>query len=215
MSPRKKQPATDLPPMDWEKLLVGRETPPKQWWVSEAIERGTSNTELRAQAAMTLLSIPIGFEQEPGSKLVQVPALAKRYAAAFETTEHFAASMLDDQKGLHPDIYRVAVHTFLHIWAACNAVNPPSPNSRSWHGEDLKAADLVPELTQAALNASLVVQDLQERGLDCDLEKGPLLRDLPGHPVRPPKVQKAKKPPAEKSKQAPVTTAKPSKSMLF
>ena len=128
--------------------------------------------------------------------------LAKRYADAFETTEHFAASMLDDQKGLHPDIYRVAVHTFLHIWAACNAVNPPSPKSRSWHGEDLKPAELVPELTQAALNASLVVQDLQKRGLDCDLEKGPLLRDLPGHPVRPPKVKALGKKKAQKNETA-------------
>ena len=200
MSPRRRAPDVDLPPIEWKKLLVGRESPPKPWWVGEAISRGVSATELRAQAALTLMLVPIGGEPKPGSNLVQLPELAQMYGKAFESTEYFAATMLDDEKELHPDIYRVAVHTFLLLHAACEAINPPSPTSRSFRGEDIKERDLVPELVDAAKKASLVVQDMQKRGLDRDLEPGPLLRDLPGHPV---------KLPAQTKRWAPKAKAKP------
>lgn len=196
MSPRKRAPDVDLPPIEWRKLLVARESPPKPWWVGEAISRGVSATELRAQAALTLLLVPIGGEPKPGSNLVQLPELARMYGKAFESTEYFAATMLDDEGDLHPDLYRVAVNTFLLLHAACEAINPPHP-SRNHFGEDIQEKNLVPELVDAAKKASLVVKDMQKRGLACDLEAGPLLRDLPGHPVKLPAKTKRTTPKAK------------------
>lgn len=176
------------PHIEWDKLLVGRPTPPKQWWIGEAIERQTSNTELRAEAAVSLLCPYIGASPKQGSKLPQVTELANEYRRLFKSTAHFTLTCADETHSPHPDIYRAAVFCFLRLLACFHAVNPEAENSTE---------TLFPELSEALALAVKVIKDLEVRGLKTDLKAGPLLRDVPGHSVkrsRSPKHRKTGKP---------------------
>lgn len=152
---RRAQPAAELPPIDWATLLMARDPLPRQWWVSEAIARRTSDTELRAEAALTLLLEPEGKQIQPGSRMAQLLPVVKRYQVSFQSEAHFGRSAMVDGE-LPPSIYAISVDVFLRVFAASKAVNP----------RDRGCAPLVPELVEAARAAATVVEQLKARGLD-------------------------------------------------
>jgi len=191
--PRNKKSAAAAAPIDWPALLLARPCPPSAWWTGEAIARGTSSLELRAEAAWDLMATPFDIETAPGSKLPQVVALANRYTKQLQSAAHLALWFEREHGDINDQIYRVAVSWFLRLKAAEEAMNIRNA-AKGWQQDQSQAEPHVPELQPAVLNAAAVVRELQERGITCDLSKGaPVAPAIPEKSPKPAQAPQGKK----------------------